>query len=231
MTEPHAAEIHAAEPIAAEPIAAGRDADVFALDGHRVLRRYRRTADVSGEAAIMRYVARYGYPVPEVFAAAGPEMVMTRADGPTMARAMVTGRMGVGPGAEMLAGLLARLHAIPVPPGRGGEAVIHLDLHPENVLITAAGPVVIDWANARTGPADLDTALSALIMAQVAIGATVHEFGPAANEFLDRFLEHAPGDPLRELDTALAMRRANRTMTAEELATLPAAAARVRDGR
>jgi aminoglycoside phosphotransferase (APT) family kinase protein len=211
-----------------EPIAAGRDADVFALNGQRVLRRYRRDTDVSGEAAIMRYVAGHGYPVPEVFEAYGPDMVMTRVDGPTMAEAMLAGTMPIGEGAAMLADLLARLHAIPGP---DGGAVVHLDLHPENVLISADGPVVIDWCNAGSGPADLDTALSALIMAQLAIGSIRHELSATAGEFLDRFLEHAPGDPLAELGAALQQRLNNRTMTADELAALPAAAARVRAGR
>jgi Ser/Thr protein kinase RdoA (MazF antagonist) len=134
--------------------------------------------------------------------------------------------MGIDEGAAMLADLLARLHAIPAT----SEAILHLDLHPENVLITGAGPVVIDWCNARTGPADLDTALSALIMAQLAIGSIPHELAATAGEFLDRFLEHAPGDPLRGLDAALDMRLNNRTMTPDELAALPAAAARVRNG-
>jgi aminoglycoside phosphotransferase (APT) family kinase protein len=209
------------------PIAAGRDADVFALDDHRVLRRYRRPADVSGEAAIMRYVAEYGYPVPEVFEASGRDMVMTRVDGPTMAGAMLTGTMGIEAGAVMLAGLLARLHEIP---GRTGGSVVHLDLHPENVLVTATGPVVIDWCNAGDGPPDFDTALSALIMAQLAIGSIPHELMATAGDFLDHFLAHAPGNVLDGLDAALDMRLNNRTMTPDELAALPAAAERVRTG-
>ena len=215
-----------------EPIAAGRDADVFALDDDRVLRRYRdETDDTTAEAVIMRYVAGYGYPVPEVFEASGPDLVMTRVDGPTMAEAMVRGEMTIAGGAAMLADLLARLHAIPVPPGRDGEAILHLDLHPENVLVTAAGPTVIDWCNAGTGRADRDTALSALIMAQLAIGSIPHPLASSAGEFLDRFLQLAPGDPLRGLDAALEMRRNDRATTPDELAALPAAAARVRPGR
>jgi hypothetical protein len=47
-----------------EPIASGREADIFALAAGRVLRRYRRVADVTGEAAVMTHVAAHGYPVP-----------------------------------------------------------------------------------------------------------------------------------------------------------------------
>jgi hypothetical protein len=97
--------------------------------------------------------------------------------------------------------------------------------------MAAAGPQVIDWANARTGAADLDTAISALIMAQVAIGSIGHPLGPAAQQFLDRFVAAAPGDPVRLLDQALEMRLADRTMSPAELAALPSAADRVRQAQ
>ena len=32
-----------------------------------------------------------------------------------------------------------------------GDTVIHLDLHPENVMLHGNGALVIDWANARAG--------------------------------------------------------------------------------
>lgn len=51
------------------PIASGREAGVFALDDDRVLRRYRRAADVTEEAEAMAYVAGLGFPVPAVYEA------------------------------------------------------------------------------------------------------------------------------------------------------------------
>jgi Phosphotransferase enzyme family len=42
---------------------------------------------------------------------------------------------------------------------------VHLDLHPGNVMLTAGGPVVIDWTNAAAGPAGADVAMAGLIMA------------------------------------------------------------------
>jgi len=32
--------------------------------------------------------------------------------------------------------------------------IVHLDLHPENVMLTVSGPVVIDWRNATDGDPD-----------------------------------------------------------------------------
>ena len=47
-------------------LASGRDADVFALGEHTVLRRYRDGSDATREAELMRYVAAQNYPVPTV---------------------------------------------------------------------------------------------------------------------------------------------------------------------
>lgn len=210
----------------AEPFAAGREADVFALDATRVLRRYRTGADASGEADLMRYVRGLGFPVPEVFAAEGPDMVMERLDGPTMAQAAVAGTLSLAVAAAMLADLLRRLHELPARAGTG--TILHLDLHPENVLLTPVGPVVIDWRNGQDGPGDLDTAFTALILAQVAIGSIEHPLGEDAGVILDRFLQLAPGDPTRMLDDAVAIRSRHTTLSAEEIGMLGVAAERVR---
>jgi aminoglycoside phosphotransferase (APT) family kinase protein len=42
--------------------------------------------------------------------------------------------------------------------------LIHLDLHPLNVILGDDGPVVIDWTNARRGNGDADAALTWLLM-------------------------------------------------------------------
>jgi tRNA A-37 threonylcarbamoyl transferase component Bud32 len=208
------------------PFAAGREADVFALDDARVLRRYRDGGDATREVEVMTYVSEWGYPVPVVHSADGPDIVMERLDGPTMATALIDGTFPIADGAALLAGLLRRLHEIPGQ--HGGATVGHFDLHPDNVLLTSRGPVVIDWRNARDGSADLDTALSALILAQVAIGSIEHMIQDAAGELLDLFRAIAPGDPLAKLDEAVEIRRRQLTMSADEVGALDDAAARVR---
>jgi aminoglycoside phosphotransferase (APT) family kinase protein len=45
-------------------------------------------------------------------------------------------------------------------PGRAPSRSSRLDLHPENVMITADGPVVTDWTNAADGPPELDLAMT-----------------------------------------------------------------------
>jgi tRNA A-37 threonylcarbamoyl transferase component Bud32 len=208
------------------PLASGQEADVYALDDRRVLRRYRRDTDVTAEADLMRYVGGLGYPVPAIFTASGSDMVLERLDGPTMAQAMVSDGIEMRSAAQMLADLLRRLHELPPLPGGEGQ-ILHLDLHPENVMLTGRGPVVIDWVNARDGEADLDTALSALIVAQVAADGS-HPWSAPAGDFLDAFLPVAPGDPWRLLDEAIPVRmRQQRMERPEELA---AAVARLRGG-
>jgi aminoglycoside phosphotransferase (APT) family kinase protein len=228
--------------IAETPLASGREADVFALDDKRVLRRYRRETDTRSEAEAMAYVGGLGYPVPEVHSAHGNEMVLERLDGKTMVEAFGSGELTVEDGAAILAGLLGRLHELPPwpagqeighwsgpLPGVQPVTVLHLDLHPENVMMTSRGPVVIDWCNARLGEGDLDTGVSALIMASVAIDGT-HPAARLSGTFVDALLPLLPGDPTRLLEQVVAYRTDNPTLTAGELAAMATAAAWVRDG-
>lgn len=167
-------------PSAAEPgplLGAGRSADVFALGTDRVLRRYRVPIDATVEAQLMRYLAAAGYPVPEVFDADGRDLVMERLDGPDMLAELGRKPWLIHRHARILADLHNRLHRIDGPPGwpvaagrdgtalGGGTAVLHLDLHPANVMLTTRGPVVIDWVGARVGAPGVDVATAYLIIA------------------------------------------------------------------
>ena len=59
------------------PLAAGRSADVYDLGGGRILRRYHdRSRSAEREAKIISWAGEHGVPVPEVFDAAGPDIVM-----------------------------------------------------------------------------------------------------------------------------------------------------------
>jgi Ser/Thr protein kinase RdoA (MazF antagonist) len=139
----------------------GRDCDILDLGDGRVLRRRRRGGSLEAEARVMRHVAAHGYPCPEVHDVDGPDIVLDRLDGPTLERVLLD---DPSPGNAQDAGLLLaqlheRLHRLP-PLTDQGPTVVHLDLHPQNVIITASGPVVIDWTNARDGPAELDLAMT-----------------------------------------------------------------------
>jgi len=184
-------------------LAIGRSADVFECGPGRVLRRYRPSADadaardVAYEAAVMRHVRAAGYPVPAVHDADGLDLVMDRVDGPTMLHVMARRPWLIRRMADVLADLHRRLHAIEPaewyrPEFGGGPAILHMDLHPLNVLMTDGGPVVIDWPNARSGPGAADVAHTWIVMATASptgrVERAVAKVGRSA--FLRRFLSH-----------------------------------------
>ena len=51
---------------------------------------------------------------------------------------------------------------LPAPFGEGGgpQVLLHRDLHPQNVILTADGPRIIDWEGAARGPAAADVAMT-----------------------------------------------------------------------
>ena len=208
-----------------ELIGQGRQADVFAIDRRRVLRRYRDGTDTAREAEIMAYLSRFDFPLPRVYGAAGPEIVLERLDGTTMTAALTSGRLAVADAAACLAGLHRRRHALPPRPGsRQAVRILHRDLHPDNVLLTSRGPVVIDWTGAAEGPPDVDVALTAIIVAQVAADPG-HPFAGTARSFVAAFLAAAGGVPGAALDVALAIRRADPSAADPERVFLAGAAA------
>ena len=155
----------------------GRTADVFDLGRDRVLRRYRIPIDATVEAELMRYLATAGYPVPEVYDADGRDLVLERLDGPDMLAELGRRPWLIPRHARTLADLHDRLHQITAPAGLpaaagrdgtalgAGTAVLHLDLHPANVMLTRRGPVVIDWVGARAGAPGVDVAMAYVILA------------------------------------------------------------------
>src|SRR5215472_1031976 len=97
-------------------IGSGRAADVYELDGGRVLRRYRAFVDAAPEAQVMTYLHRAGFPVPEVFDVDGHDLVMARLSGRDMLAELGRKPWLVPRYARTLARLHDRLHQIPAPP-------------------------------------------------------------------------------------------------------------------
>jgi aminoglycoside phosphotransferase (APT) family kinase protein len=105
--------------------------------------------------------------------------------------------------ATSLAHLHRSLHEIVAPPSLPaagpGDRLLHLDLHPDNVILGPAGPVVVDWTNARRGDPALDVALTWVIAATSG--------GPLGRVFLRSFLPHFDRDDLLRALPAAADRR------------------------
>jgi aminoglycoside phosphotransferase (APT) family kinase protein len=153
------------------PLAAGRSADVYDLGGGRILRRYHdRARSAEGEAEVISWAGAHGVPVPEVFDVAGPDIVMEKVDGPTMLADLSRRPWRLLRHAACLARLHQQVHAAPGlgrlrAPFGDGEALLHMDLHPDNVLLSPRGPVLIDWEGACRGPAEADLALCWVVVA------------------------------------------------------------------
>ncbi|MET7645141.1 phosphotransferase [Streptomyces sp. NPDC005426] len=215
-------------------LGSGRSADVYELDELWVLRRYRDGLDATRELPVMSYLSASGYPVPRLGPqppSAGPgDLVLQRLTGPTMLEALLSGDIDGAEGSAVLARLLADLHTVPARLSQDPEdRILHLDLHPDNVVLTPDGPVVIDWSNTEEGPPALDRAMSALILAQVAVDPT-HPAAAGGRELLTALMPHLQaegGIPARHLADVAARRAVNPTMSPAERALIGEAVALV----
>ncbi|OIK03535.1 phosphotransferase family protein [Streptomyces monashensis] len=202
-------------------LGSGRSADVYEIDEAWVLRRDRSGwGTAPTESATMTYVRRHGYPVPRVRPATSPtDLVMERLSGPTLLTALTEGRVAAAEAGALIASLLRRLHAVPGrDPAVPGSRVLHLDLHPDNVMLTPAGPRVIDWSNTEDGAPALDWSMSSVILAQVAVSDT--PLAPGARTMLEALLADPPELTEEALAEALSRRAANPTMTHAEVQLL-----------
>ncbi len=95
---------------------------------------------------------------------------MERLYGPSMVDLLGRRPWTVKKQGALLADLHRRLHDLRAPewvgnaPGVAGEQLVHLDLHPLNVMMTAQGPIVIDWPAAARGDGNTDVALTWVLL-------------------------------------------------------------------
>jgi tRNA A-37 threonylcarbamoyl transferase component Bud32 len=124
------------------------------------------------EARIMEYVYASGYPIPKVgeISADGFELTMERIDGLTMVDAVSAAPWKAKRFGHALADLHTQLHELagpewlPSAPCGVGTQLLHMDLHPLNVMMSSRGPVVIDWPNAVRGDPNIDVAVTWILM-------------------------------------------------------------------
>jgi aminoglycoside phosphotransferase (APT) family kinase protein len=223
-------------------LASGRDCDIFDYGRGLVLRRSRDGRTLEPEARIMEYARQHGYPVPAVdhLSADGTELVMQRIDGPSLVGAIERRPWTVRRHGAVLAELHRRLHEIPAPdfvpaaPFGGGSRLLHLDLHPLNVIVGPDGPVVIDWTRAASGNPALDVGIAWLLMAAGEVPAARWKrplTAWARARLVSSFLAGVsvpPPDVLREL---VEWKSADRNMRAGEIARMRHVADLTRTGR
>jgi tRNA A-37 threonylcarbamoyl transferase component Bud32 len=219
-------------------LASGRDGDIYEFGPGRVLRRARDGRVIEREARSIAYAREHGFPAPEIYEvrAGGTEIVMERLDGPLLMDVMLRQPWRIGRYARQLADLHDRLHVIPAPEWLpaidDGDRLVHLDLHPLNVIVTASGPVVIDWTNAARGNALVDVAMTVVLVTcprmpgsrMLNIAAT-----PMRSYLARSFSARYRGRPLDEqLDFVGRLKALDGNMTAEEVVACERLAARAR---
>jgi aminoglycoside phosphotransferase (APT) family kinase protein len=217
------------EPPPGRLIGQGRAADVYELDGDRVLRRYRIDAEVTDEARLMEYLHSAGFPVPRVYQADGRDMILARVRGVDMLTDLGERPWLALRYATILAQIHDRLHDIEAPPWLrrplgDGDRVMHLDLHPGNVMLTGTGPVVIDWSNGSAGPPGADVAMASLIIGT----SEVHDLplgvravaGIMRDTIIRRFERSVHADPSPYLRSMARLRISDRNVRPSEAALL-----------
>jgi aminoglycoside phosphotransferase (APT) family kinase protein len=135
----------------------GRASTVTDLGDGTVLRTGGRPAR---EAQIMELARSQGFPVPRVHEIRAEGLVLERIDGPTMGQHLARHPWLIGRHIRTLAELHDRLHRISID----DATLVHFDLHPDNVLMSPDGPVVIDWTNAHGADPDADVAMTWVIL-------------------------------------------------------------------
>jgi Phosphotransferase enzyme family len=191
-------------PRLAEPgplVGRGRSADVFEYGPDRVLRRYRAPRDTEREVAGMEHARRQGFPAPAAEALSDTDIVMERLRGPTMLEAIEAPSW------------------LPEPMGPG-SALLHFDLHPDNVILTENGPEVIDWPNVARGPSLADVAFTCVILTTAApLGGRLTRLSAAAGRggFRWLFMRHfAPAEIKGWIPGAARFRLEDRSVPAAE---------------
>jgi aminoglycoside phosphotransferase (APT) family kinase protein len=207
-------------------LAEGRDSEIVAYGPGLVLRRPKRPRPLDDEAEIMRWVADRGFPCPTVVELVPDGLVMERIEGVSMLDEVVSHPWRARRYAGVLADLHDRLHQLAAPDGLRepfgpGRALVHGDLHPGNVMLTADGPLVIDWTNAARGPGAADVAVSWLLMAAAdAPGSPMERIAIAGfrRVFVRFFLARAGRDEAAAcLEAALAHRLGDPNLSAGEI--------------
>jgi aminoglycoside phosphotransferase (APT) family kinase protein len=112
------------------------------------------------EAQIMELAQSHAFPVPRIHEVRPDALVLERIAGPTMGQAMARSPWEIRRHVRRLAELHERLHAIPFD----GGSLLHFDLHPDNVILSPDGPVLIDWTNAHGGDPEADVAMTWVIL-------------------------------------------------------------------
>src|SRR3954468_19124686 len=152
-------------------LASGRAAQIFEYGDDLVLRRSLTGFSFAYEANVMELARGFGVPVPAVheLRANDTELVMDRIEGPTMVDWILRAPWRIRKAGQILAEFHDTVHKVIAPSwlhdaGDGGGSLVHLDLHPLNIMMGPKGPVLLDWTNAGRGLAGTDIAFTWMLL-------------------------------------------------------------------
>lgn len=206
----------------------GRTSNVYLLDDTHVVRRLHDPEGAFRNVDLVQHLNAEQFPTARVVRAQGPDLILERLNGATLLQALDVRDVSIADGVRILLDLHDTLHSLPLPaPGvaarviGSGECVVHLDLHPANVLMTSTGPHLIDWELAGLGPAGLDLATTALVFAEIV--ADGEEYARPALAMLRQFTEIAGPGYRDHLADAAAERASCAAFDPEERELVPQA--------
>jgi aminoglycoside phosphotransferase (APT) family kinase protein len=191
------------------------------------------------EARTMAHVHALGYPVPQVdqVSADGLELIMERIEGPTMVDALTSAPWKAKRFGRTLAALHAQLHELSAPewladaPSGSGSQLLHLDLHPLNVMMSPRGPIVIDWTNAVRGDPNTDVAVTWTLMTAAEVpssGLKGTLTGLIRAKLISGFIGEFDVAPVAaEVDPVVTWKSKDANMSASEVASMREFAKRV----
>lgn len=220
-------------------LASGRDADIFEYGPSQVLRRSRHARSMEREARTMEFVHAHGFPSPRVdeLSDAGTELVMERITGVNMVEALNNAPWKAKRFGRILAELHKELHELPGPEWltlttlRAGTQLLHMDLHPLNVMMSDRGPIVIDWGNAVRGDPRTDVAVTWTLMSAGEVptsGVKGQLVGLIRSRLVSGFIGAFDREVVaREVDAVVRWKSNDPNMSASEIASMRTFARRV----
>jgi aminoglycoside phosphotransferase (APT) family kinase protein len=184
------------------------------------------------EARTMQYLYEHGYPIPRVdeVSGDGTELVMERIDGVNMVEALNTAPWKAKRFGRTLADLHNELHALSAPewlpraPVGVGDRLLHLDLHPLNVMMSSGGPIVIDWARTARGDPTIDLALTWTLISAGEVptkGFKGKLVGSIRARLIRGFIEDFDRDVVgNEVEAVVAWKSQDQNMSESEVASM-----------
>lgn len=192
---------------------------------------------------LITHIVNSGFPAPRIYDTVGNTLIMERVHGPTLFQALVSGETSIDDGAYLNVALMEQLHTMPVPdelrqaalddPIVGALtnpqhlAILHMDLHPANIILTEHDAVPISWECIRVGPPELDQASTALAVGILA--SEEHELQHGAQVYLHRLHQGFGTGYLDYLDAASTFRAMRPDVPNEERDLLATAQSVIRE--